>query len=260
MAKNMEHYKALKIFQRNMKNYSAKKMQQYEELKSLGLNIRHFWLDKDFDLERQLMDNSIFKTGDAQDFAMPYTDSSLKTFRDMTKKPVGNPFMFEHKDKLVHGTYLLGEHNSHDVLFAFSIVRDKKERKNYQNFSIKLDMCVNGATWLPLLRLDSSGEPHANLIVNNQVVDTVDDIQYVEAPHIHLATERSQVICDTLSYSPAFTPKELGIRLNPESETYFQDALKGTMKLCGISSRYMSKDNPDKLADHRHYIFDYPTM
>ena len=41
-------------------------------------------MNKDFNLERQLGDDWIFKTGDAQDFPMPYTDSSLNYFRSMS--------------------------------------------------------------------------------------------------------------------------------------------------------------------------------
>ena len=160
----------------------------------------HPGLPEDFDIGSLTED--YFTSRYDQQTALPFSDKAFQTLTKMEKRPLNTSFAFERKGKLVSGTYLVGRGKDGEVmLFALSVVRDTKAKNA---FNIKLDFCPQGKEWINLVRLDSEGNPHPNYIVDGKVVRDLSQVQYADTPHVHRATEQSQVLFhDGLDYTPA---------------------------------------------------------
>ena len=186
----------------------------------------------------------------------------FETFISMPKQRIGNPIMLNNKQKIVHGTYLLGKHNGHNVVYALSIVRNSKDRFKYMDFSIKLDMLVSGMEWLPLVRFDSIGAGHPNYISGGKVAGP-EKVKDITGPHIHKNSEATQVLTDDLSYMLATEASQnLKGKFAMSDPYFFRSALESTMRMCGMSTSMLrDHDKSDQyLFGFSNYLFDYDGM
>lgn len=218
----------LKRLKTVLKNYNDPNRREivYNNLKDVGIDLSSYWIKDD-----RMLDNlggmSYFNKPYKQRIAMPFNKENIRKFIDMPKARLGSVEYCHTSDREVMGSFFVaseggGERNS---LFALSIVCNDDPSLKYTNFNIKLDMCVGGKEWMPLLRFDSAGEEdHKDIYVDGKPVSKVEDMVSVDPPHLHLTEEFTQMY---------------GSNLGNDSQAYNQNfVMENEFKLS------LSKDNP----------------
>lgn len=252
--------KHLQNMKKNEKNYDARKISLINLAKQKGVDIEKYWIDSSFDFDKLFHNEEVFRSGDIQNIAIPFSNDMFCRLISMDKKRIGKSIMLKNKAKMVHGIYLMGGSKNRPVIFALSVVRNASEKLKYVDFSIKLDMLVSGKEWLPLCRVDSVGLSHPNYIDrNHRVVSDMSRVRNIEGPHVHINTEQTQVLTDDLSY---MTAEPLGVTMRKldvvGDNTYFKDVLIEVLETCGVGKKVISKSADEGLRfDFYNYVFDY---
>lgn len=197
------------------------------------------------------LSNEYFSERFYQQTALPYSNDAIAKFIKMPKRPI-HQCTQTHHGKNVYGSYLLGQDQSgKKYLFALSVIQDKKFKNH---FSIKLDICPQGKTWLNLVRIDNNAPAHPNYIKNGELVKQ-SEVEFAETPHLHIASEQAQVLFhDDPNYSTATNIESI---LNKQ-QTYAQNdnilqCLDYFLDFVGVQE----KTNQDFLTSQHSPLFDY---
>ena len=210
--------KSLNKIQQNYYNREQRIEFINNKIKDSGIKMDEYWIKDD-----KLLDNlgslNYFSTTHKQRIPLPYNSKQIREFIKMPKNRIGSVEYCHNRDREVMGAFFVsaGDGGDKNSLFAFSIVCNDDPTLKYTNFNIKLDMCIDGKEWLPLMRFDSSGEEdHKCFFVDGKPVSKVEDMQQIDPPHLHLTEDFAQLYgCnlgnDTQAYnqhypmSPEFT-------------------------------------------------------
>lgn len=198
-------------------------------------SINDYGLEDPYDFDYEGLSNSrYFESRHSQNVPIPFPVNEVVRLVKLPKHRINSIEPIYANGKNGFGTFLLSKEGDKFTLFAFSLVADAQENAKYTNFQVKLDICVGGKEWMPLVRYDSSGEKHPNYIANNTVVKNESDVEFVRPPHIHMVDEYSQLYAANLDNNlQAFNAEHpmakdlfLNIRNNNPSFAPFLEELK----------------------------------
>ena len=215
----------------------------------------NIYLPNDFDLKK--LDINLAEKYDLQECQLPFGNDTIYNLIRMPKTLINEVFNYNHKGRSIHGAYLLGKHNEKYVLFLLRI-ESPVEHKNFTNFKIKLDACIQGKAWFSILRLDSSGHPHPNYIKNGKVVKTQEEMSFARTPHLHIADHITQVLTDTVSYSlaqelPFFDYENQSVN----DKFMFKKMVKYFLKISNIKAKMNKNIRKNYFYSKSEPLFDY---
>ena len=191
------HEKRLKNAKENFKNgkVELRRAEVEKLMHEAGIDMDRYWMPSDsmFDgLERLKYFNGAYK----QRTPIPFESKKIREFVAMPKARLGMVEYVLTPDRETIGSFYVGSEGdgARNTLFAFSIVCKRDPSIKYTDFNIKLDMCVGGKEWMPLIRLDTGvRDDHRNIFENGVPVDKVSNMRTVGTPHLHLTEEFTQL-------------------------------------------------------------------
>ncbi len=249
--------KNLDLIKDNSKNYDQLYNQLIEEAKQkLGNNIfTDFQLPINFSLNN--LDDSIFKRRNLQTMALPFSNKIFELLIKMPKKAINDVYNFNNKGYNVTGIYLVGKYNDKPILFALNVNRFLTY-KDYLNFSIKLDVCIGGKTWLQLLRLDSSGDSHPNFFEGKSVCQDESKIIYAKTPHLHINSQENEVLSyNIIDYSPAIELDFNFKNFRSDDKTLLKNCFEYFKKYANIDIEINKEIENDYHYDFNKPLYDY---
>lgn len=186
--------------QRHASDPQKRRAEVEELMKQYGIDLNKYYLEDPCEFDYDKLSNSRhFESRHAQNIPMPFKMEEVIRLAKLPKHRINRIESIYENGKNGFGTFLLAREGDKFTLFSFSLVADSQENAKYTNFHVKLDICVGGKEWMPLIRYDSSGQKHPNYIVNNKVVKNESDVEFVRPPHIHVVDEYSQLYAANLS-------------------------------------------------------------
>lgn len=254
---NIETNSHLMIMYSNELDFDETEHRVIKEAKELyGDNIfDDIYIPDNYNLQN--LDINLAKKFDLQECQLPFSDKIINSLIKMPKTPINEVFNFNNKGKSIHGAFLIGKHNGKHALFLLRIEKSC-EHKNFTNFSIKLDACIQGKAWLSLMRLDSSGHPHPNYIKNGKVVKTQEDLVFARTPHLHKTDYITQVLTDSKSYSLA---KEIPFfdyeKESVDDKYMFKKLVKYFFKTSNINAKINKSVEEDYYYSKTQPLLDY---
>ena len=224
----------------NKKKYSEIKNRLCNETNErLGVDFKtEYFLPADFNSD--VLTESVFKTRCLQKHFIPFSNEQIEKFITMSKRAVGNHFNANFKGKNIFGSFLLGEENGKNIIYALTIVKGTQHNENLRDFSIKLDMLVAGKEWFSLARFDSIGAGHPNYFSGEKVAHSLNLVEFAKTPHLHINSEETQVLFSTRSnceYTPAKEIVELRELRNSGDKSYFKKCLESFLNISNIKSK-----------------------
>ena len=214
-------------------------------------------LDPQFDLSK--LDEKFFYSKVVQQTSLPYSNRIFDELLATEKYPVTNYFNLNTDDKNVFGTYLIAKSkNGKPLLFAFSVVRDKKKK---DNFSIKLEFSPQGKTWIDILRLDSNDSEHINYFKNGKLAKSEEEITLEPTPHIHKNSEEAQVLFfDRLQDSPTKTLPFIERKIQGNIKQTFKYCLEYFLRYSGLNANINPNLNENLEFGFNNPLFDYSSL
>ena len=213
------------------------------------------YLPKNYNLENLNMD--LAEKFDLQECKLPFDDNTIETLIKMPKILINEVFNFNHNGKSIHGSFLVGKHDGKYCLFMLKII-NSCAHKDFSDFSIKLDACIQGKAWLSLLRLDSSGHAHPNYIKDGKVVDIDEPVTLARTPHLHKTDYITQVLSDTTSYSLATELPFFDYENENVTDKYmFKKIVNYFLDNCHIKAKINEVVKDDYLYSKTEPLFDY---
>ncbi len=249
--------KSLSLIKENSKNYDKLRNELIKKAEhKFGKNIfTDFQLPIDFSLNN--LDDSIFRNRTTQTLPLPYSNEIFELLKKMPKKAINDVYNFNNKGYNITGVYLIGKYDNKPVLFAFNICRFLAY-KDYLNFSIKLDVCVGGKTWLQLLRLDSYGPSHPNYFQNKKVCQKESEVQYVKTPHLHINSQENEILThNIIDYSPAIELDFNFENFRSDDKTLLKKCFEYFKKYANIEIEINKKIENDYHYDFNNPLYDY---
>lgn len=195
-----------------------------------GIDLNSYWIPHEA-MFREINTWNYFEKPYKQRIPMPFKQSEIRRFISMPKARIGKVEHCDKLDKDTLGAFFVSSEDdgARNTLFAFSIVCDKNPADKYRWFNIKLDMCVGGKEWMPLVRLDSKiDEGHRNIYVDGKPVSRVEDMPSVDPPHLHVTEEFTQLYAsnlgnDSQAYNQFYAMQDkeaFALSLNPQNPIF----------------------------------------
>lgn len=207
---------------------------------NLGFNfLTNYGIPKDFVLPSKKELENTFKKVQSQKNAMPFDEEQFKSFRNMKKTPWQNPIIIKVQKSICYNQLMTGYDKTTNqlCLFRFMLMQNPED---YEDFSLKLEMCVGGKEWLPLIRYDAQQESmHKNYIDKNG--NFVEHGYDVDSPHFHITTEAGQVVFhDDLQTSFAQFADKINKKLltsEVDKDTHLKEAVDMFKEHCAVTAR-----------------------
>lgn len=244
----------LEVLRTRQKNYDSLKQSLIKTAKTVyGASIiDDYSIPAFFDVRSLNKEEALVRID--QTVPMPYSNEDFNEFLTMPKHVINNIFCEAHGRKFVQSMFLIGKNKKGQyALFSFSIVRDKKEKDNY---SIKLDIKPQGKFWMPVARLDcATGMAHPNFLENGTIAENYEGVTRVPTPHLHLYSEACQVLFyDELEYALAKNMNHLVDLTKPlEDKENLMKCLNYMLELCNVNVRTTNVDT----SLYGNYLFDF---
>ena len=195
-----------------------------------------------------------------QKVLLPFTNEQIENLIKMPKVAINDVYNFNYRGGNTHAVYLLGKENNKFVLFVLRIDKSCEYKDDFIDFHIKLDACIQGKTWLTLLRLDSIGKKHPNYIVNGKVCVNNSQVEFAICPHLHKCTQECQVISEALDY---LTASELDFvdynNLNLNDKNFFKQCMQKFLEQTNINLKINKKVENNYHYNITNPLFDYET-
>ena len=242
----------LKTMQQNERNKEALLRQAQENvIAKYGDILHNYFLPDGFDVSSINIDDAVQSR--IQEDRLPFDNEQIKEMIKMPKQAINESYNMYVKGKHVHGTLLLGEHNGKQVLFLLNIDKSKAYDDGFNKFSIKLNVLVGGKTWFELARIDSQDEPHPNFIKDGKVVSSVDEIEMIRTPHIHIASQECQLFADNADYSVACpTSKHFDLQ-NIDGKDLFKPHMQKFLEFANVDVKIN-----ENVPDDWHFAINNP--
>ena len=252
--KLIELNRKLEILKEREKEYLSLKQQLINAAKNIyGESIiDDYSIPENFNLHDLNSKETVIRID--QTVPVPYSNEDFTELLKMPKRAITNIFCEPHGRKFVQSMFLIGKASSGKyVLFSFSVVRDKKEKDNY---TIKLDVKPQGKFWMPLARLDcATGMSHANLINEGKVASSQEEVKRIPTPHLHIYNELTQVLFfDELEYASATSMAHMLNLSKPlDDKENFMTVLNYMLKFCNVNVRTTTVDT----SIYGNYLFNF---
>lgn len=255
-------YKKINEFKKNEKNFKNRlKHFLKESFAVLGDDyLTNFYLENNFNL-LSLTDEHIAKWKDQQ-IHMPFSNATIDKLIQTKKIGFNHIYNFNKNGKNILGLYLIGkdENTGKKILYSLIVIKNLQNKDNL-DFSIKLDFCVKGKKWFPLIRLDTLGNPHLNYLKDGKVATSLKEIGVAITPHLHKNSFETQVIFDKLDYTLAEHVKSLNFEnFNSNDKNIFKESMLYFLNYANIELPLNKKIENTFNYDFVNPLWDYEKL